>query len=332
VARAAPTIADLHRDPRAVAVALPTWQRGDVAEAVGETLAVSARTVFTRAYTAWIWTGAAPDGSPGWVLPIPASDTERFTPPGSMAVLTRSLRAAHECGARPGEIRLVDWDGFTAFHLPGADATLAELALGDLHPPPGRVAVAALPRSVDVDGPPLDLDATPDDGRGGLVAVARAIRAHPVPIALALLEQGWGLEEDGYPDDVVDLLRHRGLEGPALVPRRASLAIGDDPCPRRRHARRMLRRLLHKRKIGPQYHTEFDHVARGVAPEDRADALQIGEALIRSGLLGEKPSVGQRHVYLRREALPEIHALIDRGATGDPSLAAEWTAPAPGDA
>ena len=145
MARAAPTIADLHRDPRAVAVTLPTWQRGDVAEAVGETLAVSARTVFTRAYTAWIWTGAAPDGSPGWVLPIPVSDTERFTPTGSMTVLTRSLRAAYECGARPGEIRLVDWDGFTALHLPGADATLAELALGDLHPPPGRVAVAALP-------------------------------------------------------------------------------------------------------------------------------------------------------------------------------------------
>jgi len=331
VSHTVPTIADLHRDPREVATALPTWQRGDAAEAVAETLAVSARTVFTRAYTAWIWTGAGPGGRPGWVLPIPATDTERFAPHGSMTVLTRCLRAARECGAHPAGIRLLDWDGFTALDLPGADAALAELALADAHPPPGRIALARLPESVEVDGPPLDLEATPGDGRGGLVTVARAMRTHPVPIALALLDQGWGLEEDDYPQDVVELLRHRGLEGPPLVPRAASLAIGDDPCPRRRHARRVLRRLLHKRKIGPQYHTEFDHVARGAPPEDRADALQIGEALIRAGLLGEKPSVGQRHVYLRREALPRIHALIDRGETTDPVLAAEWTAPAPGD-
>ena len=113
------------------------------------------------------------------------------------------------------------------------------------------------------------------------------------------------------------------------APREPSFAIEDDPCPRRRHARRVLRRLLHKRKIGSQYHTEFDHLARGAPQEDRADALHIGEALIRAGLLGEKPSVGQRHVFLRREALPAIHALIDRGETSDRHLAAEWTAPAP---
>ena len=43
----------------------------------------------------------------------------------------------------------------------------------------------------------------------------------------------------------------------------------------------------------------------------------------------EKPSVGQRHVFLRREALPAIHALIDRGETTDPALATRWTAAAP---
>ena len=36
------------------------------------------------------------------------------------------------------------------------------------------------------------------------------------------------------------------------------------------------------------------------------------------------------YVYLRREALPEIHALIDRGETTDAGLEAMWTAPAPG--
>ena len=80
-------------------------------------------------------------------------------------------------------------------------------------------------------------------------------------------------------------------------------------------------------KIVPGHH----HLARGAPPESRADALQIGEALVRAGLLGEKPSVGQRHVFLRRETLPAIHALIERGETADPALRAEWTAAAPGE-
>jgi hypothetical protein len=163
-----------------------------------------------------------------------------------------------------------------------------------------------------------------------VAVLARGLRAHPLPVALALLEQGWTLEEASYPDDVADLLAHRGLRGPAPDPEAPSLAISDDPCPLRRHARRVLRRLLHARKVGPGHHTEFDHLSRGAAPEDRAEALRVGEALLRAGLLGEKPSVGQRHVYLRREALPRIHALIDRGETDDPALAAVWTAPSPG--
>jgi hypothetical protein len=85
-------------------------------------------------------------------------------------------------------------------------------------------------------------------------------------------------------------------------------------------------------KVGSQYHTEFDHLYRGAASENRRDALEIGEALVRAGLLGEKPNMGQRHVYLRREALPDIHALIDRGETRDRVLTDEWTAPAPADA
>lgn len=327
--RPAPTITDLHREPLVVASALLSWQRGDTAEAIVETLSLSARTVFRRVYTAWIWTGDAEEGVTGWVLPVPASDTERFAPPGSMNVLIRCLRAAHACGADPRSIRLLDWDGFTALALPGAEPGLARLALAEAHPAPGRSATAALPEGLLVDGPPLDLTACPQDGRPGLVAAAHVMRAHPVPIALALLEQGWSLEEEAYPDDILDVLRHRGLEGPALSGQDASLVIADDPCPRRRHARRTLRRLLHTGKIGSGYHTEFAHLTRGAAPQDRADAAQIGEALIRAGLLGEKPSVGQRHVYLRREALREIHALIERGETRDPVLAAEWTAPPP---
>ena len=62
----------------------------------------------------------------------------------------------------------------------------------------------------------------------------------------------------------------------------------------------------------PPLPQRLDHLAHGVAPEDRADAYAIGEALLRAGLLGEKPSTGQRHVFLRREALPRIHSLIER--------------------
>jgi hypothetical protein len=326
----APSIADLHRDPASVVAGLIAWQRGDVEEAVSQALAVSARSAYTRGYTAWIWTGSTPQDQPGWVLPILAASTEQFAPRGTMSVLTRCLRAAADAGARVEQITLLDWNGFTALVLPGLDPELGPVALLDAHQTPGRCAIAELGDDTPIDGPPLELGPLPGvTTGGGLVAVSRATRIHPVPIALALMEHGWGLEEAAYPPDLVDLLRHRGFEGPPARPDEPSLLIEDDPCPRRRHARRVLRRLLHKRKVGAQYHTEFDHLTRGAPPEDRADALQIGEALVRAGLLGEKPSVGQRHVFLRREALPAIHALIDRGATTDPVLASEWTAPAP---
>lgn len=326
-----PSIADLHRDPADVAKRLAGWRRGDIAEAVAETLTISARDTFGRAYTAWVWTGSTPDGDPAWILPVPSSNTEAFAPRGPMTVLTRSLRAAVESGAHPSEIRLLDWDGFTGVTLPGGEPLLAPVALDECHPGPARAALAALPESVPIDGPPLELAPIAARSGGGLITLARATRVHPATIALALLEHGWGLDEASFPDDLVDLLRHRGYEGPRERFDEASFAIEDDPCPRRRHSRRVLRRLLHKGKIGQQYHTEFDHLARGAPPESRADALQIGEALIRARILGEKPSVGQRHVYLRRESLPAIHALIQRGETADPGLRAEWTAHAPGE-
>ena len=94
-------------------------------------------------------------------------------------------------------------------------------------------------------------------------------------------------------------------------------------------ARVVLQRMLRMGKVGPGYHTEFDHFARGAAAHDRRQALEVGEALIRAGMLLEKPSVGQRHISLNVRALPEIHALSERGETSDPQLAELWTAPAP---
>ena len=62
------------------------------------------------------------------------------------------------------------------------------------------------------------------------------------------------------------------------------------------------------------YHTDFAHLARGFAGNDRALAQAVGEALLDAGLLAEKPSVGQRHVFLNPRRAADIHRLIEAGA------------------
>jgi hypothetical protein len=61
------------------------------------------------------------------------------------------------------------------------------------------------------------------------------------------------------------------------------------------------------------YHTAFDHLARGFAGNERALAYEVGEALLDAGLLAQKPSVGQRHVYLSPRRSGDIRRLIDDG-------------------
>ena len=75
---------------------------------------------------------------------------------------------------------------------------------------------------------------------------------------------------------------------------------------------RILQRLDGMGKWGG-YHTEFQHLARGFAPADRALASETGEALLAAGLLSEKPSVGQRHVFLNPRQVRPIRALIETG-------------------
>jgi hypothetical protein len=125
-------------------------------------------------------------------------------------------------------------------------------------------------------------------GRPGAAALAPEIEA-----AVASLEAGFA-------------------EEPGAVP-----AIDEDPLPRRRAARRMLRRLDGMGKYGG-YHTEFRHLARGFAGHERALALEVGEALLRAGLLAEKPSVGQRHVSLVAARTSEIRALVECGTSEEP--------------
>ena len=114
------------------------------------------------------------------------------------------------------------------------------------------------------------------------------------------------------------------LEGEFAEEAEVDPAIADDPLPRRRAARRMLRRLDGMGKYGG-YHTEFRHLARGFAGHERSLALEVGEALLRAGLLAEKPSVGQRHVSLVAARTSEIRALVERGTCDEPlrSLLAE---------
>lgn len=324
-------VQDLARDPLDAARSLPAWQRGDHDDAVREALGLSKKHLNDRAYVAWTWSGATPDGCPAWILPVSAQQVRDMAPRRASEVLMRSLRAAVEAGAVADAVTVLDWHGLAVLTLPGLDEEIAALAVAEAHPAPARGVLAELPPSVRPDGPEVLITGPPArmDPSDPISALAERTWSHPVRVALVLAAHGQAIDAPSYPPEIVDQLRRWGLDGAPPPPDAPSLEVEDDPCPRRRHARTVLRRLLRMGKVGAQYHTEFDHLYRGAAPEDRRDALEIGEAMVRAGLLGEKPSVGQRHVYLRRDSLPAIHALIDRGETHDPVLAGEWTAPAP---
>ena len=127
---------------------------------------------------------------------------------------------------------------------------------------------------------------------------------HPLRIAETVARLG-GLPAgslDDYEDAVLNLL---GADHAAVAPH-------DDPDPARRAARRILPPLNGMGKWGG-YHTEFAHLPRGFAGNDRELAQEVGEALLEAGLLEEKPSVGQRHVYLNPRRAAEIRRLIETG-------------------
>jgi hypothetical protein len=135
----------------------------------------------------------------------------------------------------------------------------------------------------------------------------RAPIAHTLRAAEALARLG------GRPEDERSAEEHEeALE--ALLERGASAVRPHaDPDPARRVARRILQRLDGMGKWGG-YHTEFAHLARGFAGHERALAGEVGEALLAAGILAEKPSVGQRHVYLNPRRAAEIRQLIETGA------------------
>jgi hypothetical protein len=132
---------------------------------------------------------------------------------------------------------------------------------------------------------------------------------HPLRVAEAVARLGGQpadpISVDAYEDAVLALLSH-GPAGGASRPH-------EDPDPGRRVARRILQRLAGMGKWGG-YHTDFAHLARGFAGNERALAQEVGEALIDAGLLAQKPSVGQRHVFLNPRRAADIHRFIETGA------------------
>jgi hypothetical protein len=171
-------------------------------------------------------------------------------------------------------------DAHLVLHAPGADAELAVVALEEYVARIDRVRLR-----------PVFL---PEMEAGRLGAFLNP----ELQVAELIARQG-GNPAD--PDAV------ESLEESLPVPR-----PHEDPDPGRRAARRILQRLNGMGKWGG-YHTAFDHLARGFAGNERALAYDAGEALLAAGLLAQKPSVGQRHVFLNPRRAADIHRMIETG-------------------
>ena len=185
--------------------------------------------------------------------------------------------------------------GHLALHLasPTVDAELVPLAFEEQIEPVDRLKALA----IIVPGALLTLD----DFKPPIGA------AHPLNVALELARLG------GRPADPAALTEHEDAVLAILeAANRQPVRPHEDPDPSRRVARRILQRLDGMGKWGG-YHTDFTHLARGFAGNDRALADEVGEALLLAGLLSEKPSVGQRHVFLNPRRAADIRALIERG-------------------
>jgi hypothetical protein len=197
--------------------------------------------------------------------------------------------------AGAGTVRAGHLGGQLALAVPGDpdDAELVPLAFETQVQGVDRLRARALavPASVLIDV---------DDLRDPIGA------AHPLVVAAHVAALG------GRPADPASMEEHEDAVLAALDATAGVARPHDDPDPARRVARRILQRLDGMGKWGG-YHTEFAHLARGFAGNERALAEAVGEALLTAGLLAEKPSVGQRHVFLNPRRAGDIHALIERG-------------------
>jgi hypothetical protein len=236
------------------------------------------------------------------LLPVPAAlraDPDA-APERSWLVAAAAVDALVHAAEREGGALLTgEADGgrlALALDAPGGDAELAVYAFEEAVAGIDRLRAAA----VEVPGHVV---------AGQVGELRPPIGAtHPLRIAEAVARLG------GHPADPASVAAHEEAVL-ALIGAGGDGAVRphEDPDPSMRVARRILQRLDGMGKWGG-YHTDFTHLARGFAGNDRALADAVGEALLDAGLLSEKPSVGQRHVFLNPRRAGDIRRLIDDGA------------------
>jgi hypothetical protein len=240
-------------------------------------------------------------------LPVDAAlrADPRAVPDRAWTVAAAAVGALVDAAGAPSPSRAADltltagaWDGrlVLALPVPAAEDELAALAVLGFDE---RVAGVDRLRIAGVAVPGHVLEAVAD-----LRPPVGA--AHPLRVAEAVARLG------GDPADPGSVAAHEDAVLALLEPPGAATRPHEDPDPARRVARRILQRLDGMGKWGG-YHTEWAHLARGFAGNDRALAGEVGEALLAAGLLAEKPSVGQRHVYLNPRRAGDIRTLIDGG-------------------
>jgi hypothetical protein len=246
----------------------------------------------------------------GLLAAVPVDAALRADPDGvaprAWVVAAATVLALTQVGSAPAPVRPQDLllvagelDGHLVLHLPGSDEPeLAALAFDE------RLEDADRLRARAVVVPAAVLEDAAADLREPIGA------GHPLRVAEAVARLG-GDPVDPVEDDALEDLLPTvlGTSGESARPH-------EDPDPARRVARRILQRLSGMGKWGG-YHTEFAHLPRGFAGNDRALAMEVGEAMLKAGLLLEKPSVGQRHVYLNSRRAGDIHRLIDTGQAPD---------------
>jgi hypothetical protein len=130
--------------------------------------------------------------------------------------------------------------------------------------------------------------------------------AHPLRVAELIARLG------GAPADEQSIAAHEERVLALVAAPDGPLRPHEERDPALRVARRIMQRLAGMGKWGG-YHTDVAHLARGFAGHDRALVIDVGERLLASGLLVEKPSVGQRHVFLNPRRAGAIYALVERG-------------------
>ncbi len=231
-------------------------------------------------------------------LPVPhqlRADPDAI-PERAWLLTAATVAALSDAGAR-GAPLAGHLDEHLVLDAPGADdPELAVLAFDEQIADVDRLKARALAVPAHVLEATADLK--PPIGQG-----------HPIVIAHHVAQLGGRPTDPGSVSDLEDeLLSRLALADPQIT------RPHEDPDPARRAARRILQRLNGMGKWGG-FHTEFAHLARGFAPSDKQLAQDVGEALLAAELLLEKPSVGQRHVFLNPRRAKDIHALIDDGAT-----------------